>query len=74
MAEARCRDEWLRASALMALIYNCNRDSKARTLRSDDFDPYAIRDRAARKGPEKKQGVGILKTVFIDRKFPEGMV
>ena len=44
MAEARERSEWSRASTVMALIANANRDpKKTRAFKPADFDPYAQR-------------------------------
>ena len=65
MAEARCRDEWGRSSALMALLANVNRDpKKGRAFRPSDFDPYTERD--ARPGAivVDKENIGLLKQAF----------
>ena len=62
MAEARQRDEWARASSLMALIANANRDAKKhRAYRPTDFDPFTVTAKA-----KQKVDVSILKEVFID--------
>lgn len=68
MAEARRRDEWGRASAVMALIANTQRDrKKSRAFRPSDFDPFA------RQTPVIKADVSVLKQVFIDNRVPEGI-
>ncbi len=43
MTEGRDRHVWSVASALMALIANCHKDSKGRALRPDDFNPTLTR-------------------------------
>ena len=64
MAEARQRDEWARASSLMALIANANRDPrKHRAFRPTDFDPFAVTQKL-----KQKVDVSILKEIFIDGK------
>ena len=66
MADGRQRSEWARNSALMALIANTQRDpKKSRALRPSDFDPFA------RSAPAANVGVGVLKTVFIDKTLPK---
>ena len=65
MAEGRQRVDWARSSALMALIANTQRDpKKTRAFRPSDFDPFA----RAKSAP--KAGIGVLKTVFIDKTVP----
>ncbi len=66
MAEGRQRADWSRTSALMALIANTHRDpKKTRAFRPSDFDPFA------RPRTIPKTGVGVLKTVFIDKTIPK---
>jgi len=66
MAEGRQRADWSRTSALMALIANTQRDpKKTRAFRPSDFDPFA------RTNPVPKAGIGVLKTVFIDKTMPK---
>lgn len=66
MAEGRQRADWSRTSALMALIANTQRDpKKTRAFRPSDFDPFA------RPQAIPKAGVGVLKTVFIDKTIPK---
>lgn len=66
MAEGRQRADWARNSALMALIANTQRDpKKTRAFRPSDFDPFA------RARPMPKAGIGVLKTVFIDKTVPK---
>jgi len=61
MGEARQRDEWARASSLMALIANANRDPKKhRAFRPTDFDPFSQTPK-----PRQKVDVSILKDIFI---------
>ena len=64
MAEGKQRDEWARASSLMALIANANRDPrKHRAFRPTDFDQFAVTNK-----PKQKVDVSILKDIFIDGK------
>jgi len=73
MAEARCRDEWGRASALMALLANVNRDAKkGRAFRPSDFDPYTEKD--GRRGAivVDKENIGLLKQAFATGAAKEG--
>jgi hypothetical protein len=66
MAEARSRDEWARASALMALIANCHRDpKKSRPFKPADFDPYAAKKTEA--VVVDKENIGLLKQAFLDK-------
>lgn len=47
MAKARQEDEWNRASALLAMLYNANRDPKKGPKHPADFNPHARKaDRA----------------------------
>ena len=71
MAEGRSREEWEHTSSILAMIANVNRTkSTSRKFTPLDFDPY----RAEKKREAKRQPVietvdiGILKTVFVDRK------
>ena len=65
MAEARCRDEWGRASALMALLANVNRDpKKGRAFRPSDFDPYTEKDGRREAIVVDKENIGSLKRAF----------
>jgi len=43
MIDGRERYVWSVMSALMALIANCHRDSKSRSLAPDDFNPTLTR-------------------------------
>ncbi len=66
MADGRQRVEWSRISAVMALVANTQRDpKKTRAFRPSDFDPFV------RPQPVPKAGIGVLKSVFIDRTIPE---
>ena len=69
MAEARLETEWARASALLALIANVNRDPrKARAFRPDDFNPFA---EARTTGVKLDKGnIHVLKRVFVDGEEP----
>ncbi len=40
MAEARRKDEWERASAIVAMVYNMHRGPKSRPLKPSDFNPF----------------------------------
>jgi len=39
MTDGRDRHVWSVVSALMALIVNCHKDSKSKTVTPDDFNP-----------------------------------
>ena len=71
MGEAAGRERWSRASALMALLANVNRDPKrGRSFSPDDFSPFAARRRGgSSKGvPLTKNNLHILKQAYVDRK------
>jgi len=41
MAEGRSRENWQHTSAILALLYNCNRDpKKTRAAKPSDFNPF----------------------------------
>lgn len=66
MAEGRERSEWGRASCLLALIANVNRDpKKTKAFKPADFDPYAARS-ARREGATTD--ISLLKEAFTGRK------
>ena len=63
MAEARGREAWGRASALMALVANAHRDPrKSRAFKPADFDPYS----AERRTVGRTRDLSLLKAVFVD--------
>jgi len=67
MAEAKQRSDWLRTSALMALLANAHRDpKKSRAFKPADFDPFA-----ERTDETVKVGIGALKSVFIEGRNPQ---
>ena len=67
MAEAKQRSDWLRTSALMALLANAHRDpKKSRAFKPADFDPFT-----ERADGKVKVGIGALKTVFIEGRNPQ---
>jgi hypothetical protein len=67
MAEGHGRDEWGRASVLLAMIANKNRDpKKGRPCRPDDFDPYAKEDR--RNARADKESLGLLRELLENTK------
>ena len=71
MAEGRSRQVWDHTSAVLAMIANVNRVKKtSRKFSPLDFDPYgAEKKREAKQHPVVGNvGIGILKTVFVDRK------
>jgi hypothetical protein len=54
MADARNRAEWGRASSIMALIANVNRDpKKGRALKPKDFHPFYSSRRRSRVSVEQ---------------------
>jgi hypothetical protein len=71
MSEGRSREAWEHTSAVLAMIANVNRMKKtSRKFSPLDFDPYRaekVRD-AQRQPVVGAVGIGILKTVFVDRK------
>lgn len=63
MAEGRSRADWGRASALMALIANANRDPKrTKAFKPADFNPFE----QEKKPVVKTKDLSILKKVFVD--------
>lgn len=66
MAEARQRDAWTHTASIMSLIANAHRDpKKTRSFKPADFDPFSARNKTV-----PTVGVGVLKTVFIDKQIP----
>lgn len=63
MADGAQRSAWSVASAVMALIANCNRDSKShpRPFTPDEFSPFANRNRKRKSAiPHSKQSMDML--------------
>ena len=69
MAEAKARDEWARASSILAMIANAHRDpKKTRAYRPSDFSPFEKRRK--RGIPITPDNIGVLKALV--RKEGEG--
>jgi hypothetical protein len=71
MADGRSREMWEHTSTVLAMIANVNRGKKtSRKFSPLDFDPYrAEKKREAKQNPVVANvDIGILKTVFVDRK------
>lgn len=67
MADAKERSDWGRASSLMALMANLNRDPKKRgPFKPSEFSPPF----GAGKAEVARADISVLKTVFIDKKVP----
>ena len=65
MAEARCRADWTRTSALMALVVNLVRDPRRTpAAKPNDFNPYAPRPK---KPILRGKQLEILRDVFVPR-------
>ena len=63
MAEARCRADWARTSALMALAVNLVRDPRRTpAAKPNDFNPYAPRPK---KPILRGKQLEILRDVFV---------
>ena len=63
MADGAQRAAWSIASAVMALIANCNRDSKShpRPFTPDEFSPFADKNRKKKSAiPHSKQSMDML--------------
>lgn len=63
MADGAQRGAWSIASAVMALIANCNRDSKShpRPFTPDEFSPFADKNRKKKSAiPHSKQSMDML--------------
>lgn len=69
-AEARCNQEWARASLIAAMVANMHRDpKKTAAVPLDHFNPF--REKRADSGhakPDIKMPITVLKTVFIDQR------
>ena len=70
MAEARRRHDWQQTAGLMALIANVLRGKKGSPVKPEHFHPLAGPGGRSRGRGVVKGEIGILKTVFIDRKVP----
>lgn len=65
MAEARCRADWARTSALMALAVNLVRDPRRTpAAKPNDFNPYAPRPK---KPILRGKQLEILRDVFVKK-------
>ena len=65
MAEARCRADWARTSALMALAVNLVRDPRRTpAAKPSDFNPYAPRPK---KPILRGKQLEILRDVFVKK-------
>ena len=63
MAEARCRADWARTSALMALTFNLARDPRRTpAVKPNDFNPYAPQPK---KPILRGKQLEILRDVFV---------
>ncbi len=68
MARARQHEQWNHTASLLALLANCHRDpKKTRPYRPAQFHPQG-RGRQ-RPIPVAKAEIGLLKTVFVDRRI-----
>lgn len=62
MSEARQRADWERASSLLALTFNVNRDpKKTRAATPADFNPFAEAKSMRRGIPLTTDNIGVLK-------------
>ena len=69
MAEARCRADWARTSALMALAVNLVRDPRRTpAAKPNDFNPYAPR---SKKPILRGKQLEILRDVFVKKNSME---
>jgi hypothetical protein len=68
MAEGRRRDEWNRASFLLALIANCNRHPKAKRgpFKPSEFDPFRLEEEEEPDGQRVtgKMAWNVMQKVF----------
>jgi hypothetical protein len=65
MSEGRGKDVWARASNLMALIANCNRDpKKSKVFKPSDFNPYYIGKVKEDSIVITTENVGIMREAF----------
>ena len=67
MAEGRQREAWNHTAALLALLANCHRDPK----RSSAFTVTDFHPLVEPAGPPPRADITVLKSVFIDGRFPE---
>jgi len=73
MAGGRQRDQWARAAAAMALFAEAHRDRKKRPrpFSAADFDPFADKRPAGRRGmPVKARHVESLARLLVDGPRP----
>ena len=69
MAEARCRADWARTSAFMALAVNLVRDPRRTpAAKPNDFNPYAPRPK---KPILRGKQLEILRDVFVPKELNE---
>lgn len=56
-ADARRRDEWDRASQLLAVLINAHRKPEASPVHADDLNPYRRRKRSRRRSLQFREAV-----------------
>jgi hypothetical protein len=65
MSEGRGKDVWSRASNLMALIANCNRDpKKSKVFKPSDFNPYCADTNKKEAVVLTKDNMNVLKKML----------
>jgi len=68
MAEAKSKDNWAHTSATLAMLANCHRDpKKVKVFKPQEFDPHLMAEK--KKPVIRKKDLGILKTIFVERKI-----
>jgi len=67
MADGRNENHWLIASAVMALLANCHRDSKKRAFTPDDFNPMVHRTQRADVLEVNRDTVGLMREAFLNQ-------
>lgn len=64
MAEGRSRDAWAHTSAVLAMLFNVNRDPrKSKALMPSDFDPHSTTQSRSNRIPITPENIHLLKAL-----------
>lgn len=66
MAEGKSRENWQHTSAILSLMYNCNRDpKKTKAAKPSDFNPFEAK--SGQKIIVDKNNIDELRKQFVNR-------
>lgn len=68
MAEARCRSQWDRTAAVLALLANVHRKKGASPVRPEQLNPYRRAERWTQGMRITSENMHLLKDAFVSNK------